>query len=133
MTLAFPAGTSITAISQTTDALTLFIAKPADLWFNSWSPASGAWGHWTSILANEGVRQKIAAVSMFPGKVDMVGKVQITNPAFSKSWRLDAWKLVPKQEWCYMGDMLWRILGLGYPLNLFAPIVDGGSEMNWLR
>ena len=118
VTLAFPADTSITAISQTTDASTLFIAKPAYLWFNSWSPASGAWGHWNSILANEGVRQKIAAVSMFPGRGDMVGKVQIANPGgqtFSNSWHLDAWKSDPKQEWCYMGDIM-AIPGFGFLL-----------------
>ena len=39
----------------------------------------------------------------------MVGKVQITNPGgqtFSNAWRLDAWKSDPKQEWCYIGDVM---------------------------
>ena len=64
-------------------------------------------------------RKTIAAVSMFAGRVDMVGKVQIANPGghtFSNSWHLDTWKSNPKQEWCYMGDVM-ASPGFGLPLE----------------
>ena len=105
--LKFPEGTAMTAISTRTDVLTVLVAKPADLWWNSWSPISGGWRSWTSILANSGIQQRVAAVSFEAGRIDVVGRVQ-----FADQWRVDAWKSNDTDvgsevviDWCTMGDV----------------------------
>ncbi|MCJ1277271.1 hypothetical protein MMC21_005082 [Puttea exsequens] len=113
--LTFPKGTAVTAISASTDVMTLLVAKPADLWWNSWSPTSGGWGHWTSIMANGGVRQRVAAVSIEAGRIDVVGKVQVFDGSsfeFTDQWRVDAWRSNDTGvgsrvviDWCDMGDV----------------------------
>ena len=113
--LTFEPDTGLTAISASTDVLTLLAAKPADLWWNSWSPTSGGWGTWTSIEANSGVRPHIAAVSIEPGRIDVVGKVQLFDESsfrFTDQWRVDAWRSNDTGtgssvvvDWCDMGDV----------------------------